>query len=328
METNEDYKKIEEMCTRKYEFICRYMKKQFDIQTTHFSYAPCPIPVNISDGNYSKDNFTLITQKISISEAKPTNSYVTVSVGMFTNTNVHSIIDKTFFLQIGNDLDKFINNIRDLPKFEKNSAGRLASYNFGHIIKYQITLLSTEDVSERKKVLFLFFVACLKYFFKVIEQFLIRKYKNDYDQHYVSQTFNLLNQLKFDLLAIVNTELLKSVPINNVLHEEYNAVMNKDFQESFKIDYSKELLFKEFCSTFKSKLPDVGSVFTTKNAIGLGIGAAALYGLKKWKDYKNAKTDSSSSSSSSKHKLKKSKGTRKRKRASKSSGARKKSLEN
>jgi hypothetical protein len=103
--------------------------------------------------------------------------------------------------------------------------------------------------------------------------------------------------------------------------------MNKDFQESFKINYSTESLFKEYCSSYTRYLPDVGSVFTTKNAIGLGIGAAALYGLKKWRDYKNAKTDSSSSSSS-KHKLKKSKGTRKRKRASKSSGARKKSLEN
>ena len=153
------------------------------------------------------------------------------------------------------------------------------------------------DGEEYKKGMYVMFVAGVYNFFKIMEILLIRKYENSICQEYEHNYYEAMLRMKIQIIDICdkafgNDVKTNSKPIKEIIKEEMDCAIDPEFSKSFKIDYCKKF---QTSSGFLPGMPEWG----WKAAVGVGVGAAALYGLKKWRDYKNAKTSLSSSSSSS-----------------------------
>lgn len=174
----------------------------------------------------------------------------------------------------------------------QNTGGVYPIYGVG-----TFTSQPTYNADEYYKGMYVMFVAGVYNFFEIMKYVLLKKYKNQYCKKEEHTYYEAMLRMKIQIIDICNRAFGSSVktdskPIKETIAAEMEFAMDADFTKSFKIDY---------CERFKTSagllpgIPDWG----WKAAIGVGVGAAALYGLKKWRDYKNAKTSSTSSSSSS-----------------------------
>jgi hypothetical protein len=229
-------------------------------------------------------------------------------------------LDKIYFLEdmLSEDTDrrpnfKIENNklpemIKKIAEIRNTEINKLGGTDKNHCLQntggvYPIygvgtfTSQLTYDADEYYKGMYVMFVAGVYNFFEIMKYVLLKKYKNQYCEEEEHTYYEAMLRMKIQIIDICNRAFGSSVKtdsklIKETIAEEMESAMDLDFKKSFRINY---------CERFQTSagllpgIPDWG----WKAAIGVGVGAAALYGLKKWRDYKNAKTSSASSSSSS-----------------------------
>ncbi len=227
-------------------------------------------------------------------------------------------LDKIYFLEdmLSEHTDrrpKFkINNlqgmIENIAKIRNTEINKLGGTDKNHCLQnsggvypiYGVGTFTSQPkyyADEYYKGMYVMFVAGVYNFFEIMKYVLLKKYKNQYCEEEEHTYYEAMLRMKIQIIDICNRAFGSSVKtdsklIKETIAEEMESAMDLDFKKSFRINY---------CERFQTSagllpgIPDWG----WKAAIGVGVGAAALYGLKKWRDYKNAKTSSASSSSSS-----------------------------
>ena len=332
----EDLKNISKMCDDKVLFLCYKTKELLITEYTYiktdlFGKVECPgyFLNTINDGF----NETVYQAKTTnLNEKIASGLYVQIDK-KFSRENWNPI-DKTLKLTDviqEQQINRFKFKDFDLTEKIKKSLEKLRSnffagykidnencityygsrnFDFSYVEAGKFEESTTYSDENYYKVLFILYIACVHNFFEVLKILLTTKYKNQNCEYlkFEKKYYESLLKIKTEILDICKQfGKVSSIYIfnNNILYEEWeNLIKTKTNEKTIESKWCENINTNRQTDENqnqppKSYFPDIGSYVNPKNAIGLGVGAAALYGLKKWRDYQNAKTDSSSSSSSS-----------------------------
>ena len=154
----------------------------------------------------------------------------------------------------------------------------------------------TFDRDEYKKGMYIVFVAGLYYFFDIMKYVLDRRYTKRYCEDYEISYYEAMLRMKIQVCDICKFAFkdFDTTPFTNLLNNEMESVLDKDFTKSLKINYAE---YFSNCQSPSNLLPSgMSNWLDWKTGVGLGVGALGLYGVKKFIDHKNARSNSSSSS--------------------------------
>ena len=224
------------------------------------------------------------------------------------------------YFDIGGEMNEMIKKIAQIRNKELK---KLGGTNKNHCLQntggvypiYGVGTFKSKDTydeDEYHKGMYVMFVAGVYNFFEIMKYVLLKKYKNQYCQTEEHTYYEAMQRMQIQIGTICDkafgiTVGNKSRPVKEIIVEEMKCALDPDFSNSFKIDYCKKF------ATLDEILPGMPEL-GWKAVVGLG--AVALYGLKKWRDYKKPKASSSSSSSSSSKKRSSSKRGSRRSRSS------------
>lgn len=218
-------------------------------------------------------------------------------------TNHEDNRPKFDFTKSNNNITTMINKMIEIRKTEINNLGGtdeksncLKGINGVYPI-YPVGTFKSQNSYNSDfyyQGMYVMFVAGVYNFFEILKYVLIKKYKNQYCEQNEHLYYEAMQRMQIQIGMMCEKAFgvkSQSEPIKNIIEEEMKCALDPDFTKSFKIDYCGK---NGSSSGSLQGMPSWG----WKAAVGVGVGAAALYGYKKWRDYKNARTKNSSSSSS------------------------------